>query len=95
MKQFDAYAFSIHLGSKMKFLLVLFLCSLLAIAAPALIVGFGTRRVDDRALAIYHEKQGPFIENQTITFSFVHQMNGKYFTYLTLTGENLFVSWTS
>lgn len=75
----------------MRFLLISIFLPLLILAEPGLIWRFGERKSEDRALGIYHETQGPFSENQTITFNFEHQLNGKFFTAFVLTGEPLFV----
>lgn len=73
--------------------LLILLIPLLAFADVSLVFQWGERKVDDRMFAVYHQEQGPFPDNRTLSFSFEHYLEGKYFTCFTLSGEPLYVSW--
>lgn len=77
----------------MKFLvLILWTLAVSAQKNDNLIWRYGERQIDDHVIGTDYQKQGPFAENQTVTFEFEHPLDGKYCTAFTLTGEDLYVS---
>lgn len=76
----------------MKFLILVVLLPVLTHAVPSLLFGIGKRELDDRALGMYRQVLGPFAENQMLSFSFEHSMEGKYFTALIVSAEPIYVS---